>query len=371
MRIVERTYNSIEWWFKDSKLINYKQNNIKRYFARYVKNGYLYYSFAENIKDINNNFEKIKFYKDELPPLCPGENIQVVDTPDNLDIPAIDIEHELLIRKEDVYITHKDEEGNEQYQALSVFTLNVDFYKDDKVIPFSNSNIDLKTLIKELEEFYNLIKDLNSVKISDAEIPIIIGDTNFYDNLVSGLYGDTIEENMSWVTGTNKFDIEIKEDPTLFKPYILYDHDGLCTKRKNIVSNNVINPLYDVYFAYKYNKEPTGNGFYLDTGSPNGIGYTYLSIEAKNKINLEELDKAIYGLLFIGWHTCNWFEGLVDVKLNNGILYENGTPTGLVFSGSLKLCLSEYIPNAISIDTEINKKGIRYKPFLVLNPSPE
>jgi predicted Zn-dependent protease len=171
---------------------------------------------------------------------------------------------------------------------------------------------------------------------------------------------------LSWASNFEGFKIKIEEDPKMFKPYVLFDDDGLPTRKKVIVSST-LNPLFDVYFACKYGKDPTGNGFYLHLEAPNGIGYTYLSFEAEEKRKLEEFDRAIWGLYFNGWHTCLWSEGKINVKLDHGILYENGTPAGIVSAASLDLDLKEYTKKAVSIDHEVSQYGIKFKPFVVMD----
>ena len=371
MRVIEREVILSRWHVYHSKLDSFSSVTKKMYFAKYIRGNYLYFSSAEKKEDLENNFEKIKFYGKELPPIHPGTNDQSTETPEDIDIPQMELEHELEIKKYDTITLQKDEYGNEQLQKLSMYELYVEFYKENTNLIYFNTGYDVNQLLKEVEKIHDLLRELKLVNV-DSKVPIVVEDPFFYtgtslsdESLITAFYGDVVEEGLSWVTDVENFRIKIEEDPKMFKPLILFDHDGLRTKRKVVAYQDKIHPLYDVYNAFKYNKNPTGNGFYLDTASPTGIGYTYVSVEAENTIKLEELDKVVWGMYFKGWHTCNWNEGRISVKLDNGILYENGTPIGIVNSGSLEINLPEYVQKAISVDKEVSRMGIKYKPFVI------
>ncbi len=365
--------------YHNEKLLDYNIDRSKKYYLRVSKDGKMGFVYTDEEKKCNETEalkNSIEFNYD-LPELENDEIIQVYRELEDIDFEDYlsdlkNFEHKSLKGK-NIGVsytiqssTFEDQNGNRIYERSSWGFTYIDLIFDNFSFYIGYSGFDLDNIKKLIFEDINLVLESPKIIKISEKVPIVIIDGQFYKYFVESFYGNEIKEKTYWthaVLGEKICNFNMIDDPNLLKPHIKYDSDGIKTKKKAIIEDGIFKtPLFDYYYGKIYGEESTGNGFHRGL---NGIHYTKLLIDAKEKNRLEELDKCILAYSLIGLHTCNWNSGDISGSISYGLYIEKGEVKGVVTKYDYSFNLKEVLPKVELLNMRIENGALVYYPFIL------
>jgi hypothetical protein len=356
----EITTNIKKVVYVNNKLLYESEILRKDYYYKKLENGKLGVSISNNPENLEKNVKYIPFKGKELPIIPDKEIIQVNDCEE---LEPIDINYNA--RQEIYYIEkeilHKDYLGNILVKRYSHYKYCMRLYYNDLQILIEDSDYSIRDLRKRIENKLNYIVT-EEVKVSE-KTPVCIFDSAFYAYLITAAYGNLVKTKKSFLISKNLENLTIIEDPLLKKPYKYFDDDGIKTSKKIVLDSELKTSLFDFYYGIEFEEKSTGNGFY--GLNPNGIGYSYLIYEGKNKVNLEELDRVILAFNCLGWHTCDWSSGFINVSLSYGVYVEKGEIKGYVKGYNIIGQLSNLLKDNYVLKTKEENQNIVFEPIII------
>lgn len=384
IRIIEG--REMKYEYEDGYLSNVNSKYTKTYYIRVIHDGKLGSAYCYSEDQIKDMYEKackngVPFSGRDFPEVKERGKSYLeknISYETLRELCEIDFEWPKKVLSErrigkyyESSLSFLDNHGTEFFSDGNYVYLNTEIALEDRVISYENASLNPNYLVEDISNNINEMLEVpkTPIKVSGKQdVVLFIRETaNFLDLVLNGLHGDYIEEKNTW--SWDKFgkkvfsDITVVEDPNakLIERTII-DDDGVKVKKKMLIKDGTfLTPVYDYFTAKKYDKESTGNGFFVPDDS-HGIDFTNIIVDGKEKYDLEN---CIVAYDIMGYHTCDENSGKITLGISLGALVKRGEMKGLVRDLNIVGSIEDLIKNAAI--TKEKKMFFRYHtPELVL-----